>query len=60
MPGLRLQMNDVLLELVYDDPLNAWPNLPVLELSGPLNGRLDTVLAALNQARRPARPGRAS
>jgi hypothetical protein len=59
MPGLRVQMNDSLLELVYDDPLNAWPDLPVLELSGPLDGRLDTVLAALDQARRPARPGRA-
>jgi predicted ATPase len=24
MPGLRAQMNDALLELVYDDPLDAW------------------------------------
>jgi len=59
LPGLRVRMDDALLELVYDDPLNAWPYLPVLELSGPLDGRLDTVLAALDQARRPARPGRA-
>lgn len=51
MPGLRSQMNDALLELVYDDPLSAWGDIPVLELSGPLDGRLAAVLAALNQAR---------
>ena len=50
MPGLRAQMNDALLELVYGDPLNAWGDIPVLELSGPLDRRLDTVLAALDQA----------
>ena len=54
MPRLRSQMNDALLELVYDDPLNVWGDIPVLELSGPLDGRLDAVLAALGQARRPA------
>jgi hypothetical protein len=53
MPGLRLEMNDALLDLVYDDPLNAWGDIPVLELSGPLEGRLDAVLAALGQSRRP-------
>jgi predicted ATPase len=52
MPGLRAQMNDALLELAYGDPLNAWEEIPVLELSGPLDRRLDTVLAALDQARR--------
>jgi hypothetical protein len=31
--------------------LNAWGDLPVLELSGPLGRRLDTVLAALDQVR---------
>src|SRR5579871_5932208 len=36
LPGLRAQMNDALLDLVYDDPLDAWGNIPVLELSGPL------------------------
>ena len=51
MPGLRSQMNDALLELVYDDPLDAWEDIPVLELSGPLDGRLDAVLAALGQSR---------
>lgn len=55
MPGLRSQMNDALLELAYDDPLNAWGDIPLLELSGPLDRRLDAVLAALDQARRPAR-----
>jgi len=54
MPRLRSQMNDALLELVYDDPLNARGDIPVLELSGPLDGRLDAVLAAPGQARRPA------
>jgi predicted ATPase len=49
MPKLRTQMNDALLELVYDDPLNAWGDIPVLELTGPLDGRLTAVLAALNQ-----------
>ena len=55
MPGLRSQMNDMLLELVRDDPLNAWEDIPVLELDGPLDGRLSAVLAALDQSRRPAR-----
>jgi AAA domain len=57
MPGLRAEMNDALLELAYDDPLNAWGDIPVLELSGPLDGRLDAVLAALGQSRRPRPPG---
>ncbi len=47
LPGLRSRMNDALLELVYDDPLNAWEQIPVLELTGPLEGRPDAVLAAL-------------
>ncbi|XVV08404.1 ATP/GTP-binding protein [Actinoplanes sp. CA-131856] len=45
LPSLRTRMNDALLELVYDDPLGAWEDLPVLELSGPLDSRLDAVLA---------------
>ncbi|MFK3978997.1 AAA family ATPase [Micromonospora sp. NPDC050397] len=49
MPGLRTRMNDALLELVYADPLDAWEDVPVLELSGSLDGRLDAVLAALGQ-----------
>ncbi len=54
MPGLRSQMNEALLELVHDDPLNAWGDIPVLELDGPLDGRLNAVLAVLDQSRRPA------
>ncbi|MBV9447996.1 MAG: hypothetical protein JO345_19095 [Streptosporangiaceae bacterium] len=50
-------MNDALLELLYDDPLDAWRDIPVLELSGPLDGRLDAVLAALDQSRLPRLPG---
>jgi hypothetical protein len=49
MPGLRSGMNDALMELVHDDPLDAWGSIPLLELSGPLDGRLDAVLAALGQ-----------
>ena len=41
LPRLRAEMNDSLLELVYDDPLNAWEDIAVLELSGPLDGRLE-------------------
>ena len=58
MPGLRARMNDALLELVYDDPLDAWSDITVLELSGPLDGRLKAVLAALDQTRHPS-PGHA-
>ncbi len=50
LPLLRAQVNDALLDLVYDDPLSAWEGIPVLELSGPLDGRLDAVLAALGIA----------
>ncbi|GAA1646558.1 ATP/GTP-binding protein [Actinoplanes couchii] len=46
LPGLRARMNDALLELVYDDPFDAWTDLPVVELSGPLDERRETVLAA--------------
>ena len=49
LPGLRSQMNDALLDLVHDDPLDAWPDLPILELDGPLDARLPAVLAALAQ-----------
>lgn len=56
MRRLRAQMNEALLELVYDDPVEAWPDTAILELSGPLAGRLDAVLAALGQARPPRWP----
>lgn len=49
LPGLRSAMNDALLELVRDDPLDAWGDVPLLELSGPLDCRVTAVLAALGQ-----------
>jgi hypothetical protein len=49
LPTLREAMNEALLELVYADPLDAWADVPVLELDGPLDARLPTVLAALGQ-----------
>jgi hypothetical protein len=52
MPGLRARMHDALVELVDDDPLDAWQDTPVLELSGPLDGRPGADLAALNRTRR--------
>ena len=54
MPALRSRANDALLDLAYDDPLGAWPDIPVLELGGPLDGRLDAVLAALGRTRCPS------
>lgn len=47
LPGLREGMNEALLELVYQDPLQAWGDVPVIELGGPLNQRLAAVLNAL-------------
>jgi hypothetical protein len=47
MPGLRAAMNEALLELVYQDPLHAWGDVPVVELTGPLNSRAGVVLRAL-------------
>ena len=51
LPTFREAMNEALLELVYADPLDAWADVPVLELDGPLDARLPTVLAALRQHR---------
>ncbi|MEU7875086.1 AAA family ATPase [Dactylosporangium sp. NPDC049140] len=51
LPGLRSRANAMLLELVYEDPLSSWADTPVLELSGPLDSRLHTVLTALEQVR---------
>lgn len=47
LPRLRGEMNEALLELAYQDPLQAWGDVPVIELSGPLDRRLGAVLAAL-------------
>ena len=49
MPALRARMNDALLDLVYADPLDAWGEVPLLELDGPLENRLPAVLNALGQ-----------
>jgi hypothetical protein len=51
MPELRSAMNEALLELVYADPLDVCGDVPVLELDGPLGGRLTAVIAALEQQR---------
>jgi hypothetical protein len=51
LPMLREAMDEALLELVYADPLDAWADLPVLELDGPLDARLPAVLAALGRRR---------
>jgi hypothetical protein len=47
MPRLRETVNDALLDLLSSDPLEAWGDVPVIELNGPLDGRLEAVLAAL-------------
>jgi hypothetical protein len=44
-------MNDALLNLVYADPLDAWGDVPLLELTGPLDARPAAVLTALEQSR---------
>ena len=44
---LREAMNGALLDLLYDDPLKLWGEVPVIELNGPLDQRLETVLTAL-------------
>jgi hypothetical protein len=49
MPMLRSRTNDALLDLVYDDPLDLWGGVPVLELTGPLDDRANVVLAVLDQ-----------
>ncbi len=47
LPQLRETMNDALLDLLSSDPLEAWGDVPVIELGGPLEGRLEAVLAAV-------------
>jgi hypothetical protein len=44
---LRRAVNEILLELVYHDPLQVCGDVPVVELAGRLDGRLAAVLAAL-------------
>jgi hypothetical protein len=52
LPRLRERMNDALLDLLSGDPLDAWGDVPVIELGGPLDERLEAVLACV-----PGRPG---
>lgn len=47
MPRLRENVNDTLLDLLYNDPLQVLGDVPVIELTGPLNRWLEAVLAAL-------------
>jgi hypothetical protein len=47
MLPLRRGVNDALLELVYDDPLRICDRVPMIELTGRLDERLEAVLAAL-------------
>jgi predicted ATPase len=47
MPRLRRAVDDALRDLVYLDPLQVCDDLAVVELTGPLAGRVDAVLAAL-------------
>jgi hypothetical protein len=47
MLRLRENMNDTLLDLLYNDPLQVLGDVPVIELTGPLDGRPAAVLAAL-------------
>ena len=47
LPQLRETMNGALLDLLSSDPLEAWGDVPVIELGGPLDRRLEAVLAAV-------------
>jgi hypothetical protein len=44
---LRENVHDTLLDLLYNDPLQVLGDVPVIELTGPLDRRPETVLAAL-------------
>ncbi|MCX4781800.1 ATP/GTP-binding protein [Streptomyces sp. NBC_01264] len=47
LPGLRGRMDEALAEILHGDPLDAWERVPILELAGPLDRRVEAVLAAL-------------
>ena len=51
LPLLRETMNDALLDLLSSDPLEAWGDVRVVELGGPLDRRVEAVLAALPDGR---------
>jgi hypothetical protein len=44
LPRLRSAMNDALLEIVYNDPLDLCGDVPVLVLDGSLDDRLPSIL----------------
>lgn len=46
-PALRDAVNDALLTLAYDDPLDAWAQVPILALDGPVDGRASLALQRL-------------
>lgn len=48
LPGLRRAADEALAEILHADPLDAWEHLPILELTGPLDRRVEAVLAALD------------
>src|SRR5215469_14780880 len=52
MPALRTAVDAALLDLLYDDPFDAWRGTPILELTCPLQLRTDTVLATLTAGTR--------
>lgn len=49
LPALRRAMNEVLLTILYDDPFEAWSDIPIVELDAPLDRRLTQVLRATRQ-----------
>jgi hypothetical protein len=51
LPQLQETMNGALLDLLSSDPLEAWGDVPVIELGGPLDRRLEAVLAAVPDGR---------
>lgn len=47
--SLRAAMNDTLLEFIDDDPLNVFRGVPMIEMRGPVEGRVTAILDALPQ-----------
>lgn len=48
LPALRDAVDDALRALVYSDPLEAWSDVPVVELDGPLDHRPQQLLRLLD------------
>jgi hypothetical protein len=51
LPELSEAVDDALLTLTHSDPLDAWPDMPILQLDGSPDGRLETVLQLLQGLR---------